>query len=108
MAEAKNAPYWVFVCNPKKWPIDQFLEEGRERDIWEVRPSDRERFAPGQFAIVRVGVDRRSAKQRKGRSKLAPGIYALCEVESEAFPCTRSDVHKPGWPTVRIQYLRTY
>ena len=40
MPEATSAPYWVFVCNPKKWAIDQFLEQGREHDTWGVRPSD--------------------------------------------------------------------
>ena len=109
-------PYWVFVCNPKKWAIDRFLDYGREYDTWGVRPADRWRFAPGQLAIVRVGVDRRSARERMGRPKLVPGIYALCEVESEAFPGTGANdefwtsdaARAAGWPTVRIRYLRTY
>jgi hypothetical protein len=56
--------YWVFVCNPKKWSIDQFLERGIEHDTWGVRPSDRDRFAQGQLGIVRVGVDQRNAACR--------------------------------------------
>jgi hypothetical protein len=47
---------------------------------------------------------------------LEPGIYALCEVESEAFDGTGANDEfwsegagrEPGWPTVRIRYLRTY
>jgi hypothetical protein len=47
---------------------------------------------------------------------LEPGIYALCEVESEYFLGTGSndafwsegEGREPGWPTVRIRYLRTY
>jgi predicted RNA-binding protein with PUA-like domain len=115
-AALPEAPYWVFVCNPKRWAIDRFLERGIERDTWGVRKHDRHRFAPGQLAIVRVGVDRRSAKQRKGKPPLASGIYALCEIESEAFPSTGaadeywSPNEKPqfGKPTVRIRYLRSY
>ncbi len=111
-----DAPYWVFVCNPKKWAIDRFLEQRIERDTWGVRPADRERFAPGQLGIVRVGVDGRSAKQRNGRQPLKAGIYALCEVESIVFPGTGAgdefwapaEGRKPGWPTVRIRYLRVY
>jgi predicted RNA-binding protein with PUA-like domain len=116
MAEESAAPYWVFVCNPQKWAIDRFLDRGIERDTWGVRPSDQARFAPGQLGIVRVGVDRRSAKHRKGKPKLKSGIYALCEVESKAYPGTGAHDEfwasgagrNPGWPTVDIRYLRTY
>jgi len=111
-----TAPYWVFVCNPKKWAIDRFLDRSIEHDTWGVRPSDRERFAPGQLGVVRVGVDRRTVEERDGKPPLDPGIYALCEVESEAFDGTgandefwRDDAgREPGWPTIRIRYLRTY
>jgi predicted HNH restriction endonuclease len=111
-----EAPYWVFVCNPKKWAIDRFLNANIERDTWGVRPSDRARFAPGQLAIVRVGVDRRSRKELAGAQRLEPGIYALCEVESVAFGSTGASeafwsedaVRAPGWPTVKVRYLRTY
>jgi predicted HNH restriction endonuclease len=110
------APYWVFVCNPGKWAIDRFLDRNIEHDTWGVRPSDRHRFAPGQLGIVRVGVDRRTAKEREGKPPLESGIYALCEVESGAFSGTGANDEfwsddagrKPGWPTVRIRYLRTY
>jgi predicted HNH restriction endonuclease len=110
------APYWVFVCNPKKWAIDRFLDDNIEHDTWGVRPSDRERFAPGQLGIVRVGVDRRTILEREGKPSLESGIYALCEVESAVFSGTGANdefwhedaVREPGWPTVRIRYLRTY
>ena len=109
-------PYWVFVCNPQKWAIDRYLERRIEHDTWGIRPSDRQRFGPGQLGLVRVGVDRRSSKQRKGKPRLQPGIYALCEVESEACPGTGAndefwvdgEGREPGWPTVKIRYLRTY
>lgn len=113
---AGEAPYWVFVCNPKKWAIDRFLEQRIEHDTWGVNPHHAARFAPGQLAIVRVGVDQRNSAEREGRPKLQPGIYALCEVESEAFPAAGANdrfwnedaARAPGWPTVQIRYLRTY
>ena len=114
--DANEERYWVFVCNPAKWAIDRFLAGGITEDTWSVRPSDRDKFAPGQLAIVRVGVDRRSQADRDGHPPLEPGIYALCEVESEAFPASGADdsfwaegeAREPGWPTVRIRYLRGY
>jgi len=65
---------------------------------------------------VRVGVDQRSATARNGKPPLKSGIYALCEVESEAYGGTgANDEHwadgegrEPGWPTVKIRYLQTY
>jgi predicted HNH restriction endonuclease/predicted RNA-binding protein with PUA-like domain len=114
--QAGEAPYWVFVCNPKKWAIDRFFDRNIEHDECGVRPSDRHKFAPGQLGVVRVGVDRRSKLQRDAKPPLEPGIYALCEVESEAFPGTGAndeswvdgEGREPGWPTVKIRYLRTY
>jgi predicted RNA-binding protein with PUA-like domain len=111
-----EAPYWVFVCNPKKWAIDLFLGSRIELDSWGVRKSDRDRFAPGQLAVIRVGTDQRTIAEREGRPKLDPGIYALCEVDSTAFPATgaasefwsEEAAREPGWPTVQIRYLRTY
>ena len=52
--------YWVLVCNPKKWAIDRFLADGIREDTWGIRPSDAQFFAPGQLAIIRVGVDNRT------------------------------------------------
>lgn len=109
-------PYWMFVCNPRKWAIDRFLDGRIENDTWGVRPSDRDRFAPGQLAIIRVGVDQRTTRERDGRPKLVPGVYALCRVESEAFPGSGAngdfwapgEAREVGWPTVRVRYLRTY
>ncbi len=81
----EEPPYWVFVCNPKKWAIDRFLDRNIDFDTWGVRPSDREKFAPGQLSIVRVGVDHRTIAERNGAPPLVAGIYAVCMVESEAF-----------------------
>lgn len=115
-SEEEAERYWVFVCNPKRWAVDRFLADGAERDTWGVRPSDATRFAPGQLGIVRVGVDTRNRAERNGAPRLEAGIYALCEVESETFPGTGANdaywadgaARRPGWPTVRIRYLRRY
>lgn len=113
----ENAPpYWVFVCNPKKWAIDRFFDRRLERDTWTIRPSDSARFAPGQLGLVRVGVDRRNASERNGQAALEAGIYALCEVESEAFEgaggggefWAEGEERAAGRPTVNLRYLRTY
>lgn len=114
--EASEAPYWVFVCNPKKWAIDRFLDRRVAHDSWGIRPSDRNRFAPGQLGIVRVGADRRSAAERNGGPALEAGVYAICEVESEAFEGSGAndqfwapgEAREPGWPTVNLHYLRVY
>lgn len=114
--QSVEVPYWVFVCNPKKWAIDRFLDRNVEHDTWGVRQADRGSFAPGQLGIVRVGVDRRTVEERNGNPPLESGIYALCEVESEAFNGTGAsdefwsdgEGREPGWPTVKIRYVRTY
>lgn len=116
LSPSDETPYWVFVSNPKKWKIDQFLEREIKHDSWSVRPPDRERFAPGQLGVVRVGVDRRTVTERNGRPRMKPGIYALCEVESEVFSGTgdrdefsgRGWKPKPGRPMVKICYLQNY
>lgn len=115
-APTVEAPYWVFVCNPKKWAIDRFLEQRIVRDTWGVNPAHEVRFAPGQLGIIRVGTDGRNNTERAGKPPLEPGIYALCEVESVAYPGTGASdkfwaegaARAPGWPTVKIRYLRTY
>jgi predicted RNA-binding protein with PUA-like domain len=116
-AERLTDGYWVFVCNPRKWAIDRFLERGTgQRDTWGIRPSDSSRFAPGQLAIIRVGVDRRSFAELQGRPKLDAGIYALCEIESLAYAGAGANdafwapdaARAPGWPTVDVVYLRNY
>ena len=112
----KEGPYWVLVCNPQKWAIDEFLARGIEVDSWGVRPSDRDRFKPGQLTMIRVGQDRRSKPEREGRPPLEPGIYALCQVLTEPYPATGAcdefwspgSEREPGWPTVGIRYLRTF
>lgn len=116
LAAATDEPHWVLVCNPKKWAIDDFLTRDIEVDSWGVRPADRDKFAPGQLAIVRVGQDRRSSQERAGRPHLEAGIYAICQVLTEPYEATGASdefwspgsAREPGWPTVGIRYLQTF
>ncbi|KDM68268.1 EVE domain-containing protein [Acidiphilium sp. JA12-A1] len=116
LGTAQEGPFWVFVCNPQKWAIDEFLARSIEVDSWGVRPTDRDKFKPGQLGIIRVGQDRRTKAERGGRSQLESGIYAICEVLTEAYDATGpidefwspGSEREPGWPTVGIRYLRTF
>lgn len=111
-----SSPYWIFVCNPKKWAIDRFLEQKIELDTWGVRESDVPNIAQGQLGYIRVGVDRRTEIERDGRAKLDAGIYALVEVVSEPYEAAGADAEfwangekpLPGRPTVKIRYLQTF
>lgn len=108
--------YWTLVCNPRKWAVDRFLEQGLEYDTWGVRPSDAPRMGPGDLCVLRVGVDRRPERERHGRPQLASGIYALCEISSAAFESYGTsrelwaEAHAPtaSRPTVLIRYARTF
>ena len=77
---------WVFVCNPKKWHVDDFLRSGERFDSWALD----DRFLsvppkPGDVALIRAGNDARSDQARNGNPKLTPGIYALCEITSGVY-----------------------
>lgn len=106
----------MLVCNPEKWAIERFLESGETDDTWGVRPSDSSKFDAGQLAIVRVGTDRRNSAERSGRKPLDAGIYAVCEIRGPSFPGKGANGaywaadagRSPGWPTVRVRYLRNY
>ncbi|MFX0546118.1 EVE domain-containing protein [Roseovarius sp. S1116L3] len=113
---AEEEAFWVLVCNPQKWAIDEFLARGIEVDSWGVRRSDRDKFKPGQLAIIRVGQDRRSKSERDGRPQLEPGIYAICQVLTDPYEATGASdefwspgkEREAGWPTVSIRYLKTF
>jgi len=111
-----DGPYWVLVCNPAKWAIDEFLDSGTTTDMWRVRPSDASKFGAGQLAIMRVGIDRRTASEREGGEPLKAGIYAICGIEGPSTSGTgANDAYwaageggDQGRPSVRIRYLRSY
>jgi hypothetical protein len=116
LAPAEEESFWVLVCNPQKWAIDKFLARGIEVDSWGVRRSDRDKFKPGQLAIIRVGQDRRSKSERDGRPQLEPGIYAICQVLTDPYEASGAsdefwspgNEREAGWPTVGIRYLKIF
>lgn len=76
--------YWTFFCNPVKWEIDDFLNSNEKYDTFTVTDWQKDWFQKGQLGVIRVGVDRRTKEQLRGKSKLKPGIYAIVEVLSVA------------------------
>jgi hypothetical protein len=76
--------YWMFVCNPRKWQIDKFIESGKKCGFFTVSSFHKDWFEKGHLGIIRVGNDTRSKKELGGRRKLESGIYALVKVLSSA------------------------
>ena len=111
--------YWAFVCNPKKWAVDDFLRSGEAEDSWAVDRHAKHQipdFGEGQLAVVRVGLDSRNRQQLHGNSPLKAEVYAVCEILSGVYdgPGGRGkytydkELHPKGWPTVRVRYIRSY
>lgn len=89
--KTKPTGYWTFFCNPAKWEIDEFLLSGKKYDNYLVARWQEAWFKPGQFGVVRVGVDTRSVNQLKGKIRLQSGVYAIVQVMSMARELTESD-----------------
>lgn len=89
MAKVKPTGYWTFFVNPKKWEIDLSLGQYPQWGSSLINEFHTEFFQPGQLAVVRVGVDRRSLKTLAGRPRLESGIYAIYEISS--YPRSRVD-----------------
>jgi len=106
--------YWTFFCNPKKWEIDKFLASGKVYDTYQITDWQKEQFHPGQLAIIRVGIDKRTKKELEGRPSLAAGIYAIVEILSVAkFRQNKPDKFWREWtdkelekPIVEIRYIK--
>lgn len=75
---------WTFICNPKIWEIDRYLESGIEEDSYHIRPQRPELFEAGQLGVIRVGRDTRTRAVLGDRPKLQPGIYAVVETTGNA------------------------
>lgn len=72
--------YWTFFCNPAIWEIDKFLSTNIEYDNYRVNDWYKNYIQPGQLAIIRVGIDKRTKEQLINKNKLNPGIYAIVEI----------------------------
>ncbi len=78
--------YWMLICNPRTWKVDEFLKSGETTGTWKVTKWQRDHFRPGQKAVIRVGQDKRNKEELSGKSKLKSGIYAIVEIKSIAKP----------------------
>lgn len=107
--------YWFFLCNPKLWAIDAYLETRPETFFYKITAFHQPYLKAGDKALIRVGKDGRTQLQRDGQRKLEAGIYAIVELlaEPEALTETLSQAHDlPAPPTtgrdilvVRLQML---
>lgn len=89
--EAENTGFWMFVCNPKIWQIDLFLQSGNLLDTFTITDWQKDWFRPGQLGVIRVGKDNRTKTILQGRAKLKPGIYAIVKILSVAKLSASSD-----------------
>lgn len=113
----KKSHYWMFICNPNKWAIDEFIDAGEINDTWMVGVGDEKNICKGELALVRVGNDKRSSNELGGRPKLVPGLYALCLITSDPIRGTgpssiysadgRREPKSSRWH-VKVQYLVTF
>lgn len=89
--------YWMFYCNPKYYPIDDFLNSGELKLTWGTHESQRELFNIGDKGIIRVGLDRRTKQRLNGKQKLESGIYAIVQIISipDYIPDSDSDNCSP-------------
>jgi hypothetical protein len=116
--KTKPTGYWTFFCNPARWEIDEFLLSGEKFDNYLVTPWQAEWFRPGQFGIVRVGIDKRSEKQLRGKKRLQIGVYAIVQILSTAKVPTEKDYEnesdlywmdkwvRKGRKIVNLQYIK--
>ena len=75
--------YWIFICNPKFWAIDDFLEQNIEISTWKITEWQKDHVKKGDLAVIRVGLDKRTKIELNGREKLSSGIYAVAEIIGE-------------------------
>ena len=83
--------YWILSCNPARWEIDRAIREKIVDDHWLVGPQDVRSIQFGDWALVRVGTDKRSSAQLNGTPRLEPGIYGVCSIESNPTPGAGAD-----------------
>ena len=79
--------YWIFMCNPQKWEIDDFLtdlknEENSAINSWTIPKWQYDYFKPNQYGVIRVGNDKRTKNELNGKEKLDRGVYVIVKVLS--------------------------
>jgi hypothetical protein len=116
MSKTKLTGFWTFFCNPKYWPIDDFLHNAELECVSKYRITSWQKvhFAAGQLGVIRVGSDLRTIAERKGGERLQKGIYAIVEIigspyieESDTFKIEHQKKESGRW-VVPIKYIRNY
>lgn len=80
----KTTGYWMFICNPKIWAIDEFLTTSfTQNSKFKITDHHKDYVRPGNLGVIRVGTDGRNKSQRNGRPRLQPGVYAIVQILSE-------------------------
>src|SRR6185437_5600386 len=116
MPKTKLTGFWTFFCNPKYWPIDDFLHNAEPECVSKYRITSWQKahFVAGQLGVIRVGSDLRTIAERKGGERLQKGIYAIVEIigspymeESDTFKIEHQKRESSRW-VVPIKYIRNY
>ncbi|WP_170935218.1 HNH endonuclease [Bacillus mycoides] len=110
--KVKPTGFWTFFCNPQKWAIDDFLMSGEIYDTFSITEWQKNWFKKGQLGIIRVGRDRRTLEQLRGKPRLNSGVYAVVEILNA--PILTSNAKEGYWLEnneeeryrVPIKYLR--
>lgn len=93
--EMEYTGYWLFICNPKQWAIDDFLDQKTEISTWKITNWQKDYIKIGDKAIIRVGIDKRNKKELNGKNRLESGIYALVEIIGK--PEYKTDIKDDFW-----------
>src|SRR5258708_5988496 len=84
--------YWLFVCNPNRWAVDEGLAFGEQEILYKISRNHSRLIKPEDQGLLRVGKDQRSNAKLAGRSPLEAGIYALVKVIDEPLVCADPDL----------------
>ncbi|WP_033957859.1 EVE domain-containing protein [Psychroserpens jangbogonensis] len=116
MAKTKMTGYWMLICNPKTWQIDEFLETKEVFKTWKITSWQKKHFKPKQLGFMRVGLDKRNLTELDGKPRLESGIYAIVEILSEA--SQMPEIDSAFWlnpkkveiekPRVKIKILKNF
>jgi len=92
----KGTGSWLFFCNTKIYPIDDFLNSGEIELTWETHESQKVLFNIGDQGVIRVSLDKRTRAELNGKQKLVSGVYAIVQIIS--IPDYQLDSDLGRWP----------
>lgn len=73
--------YWIFICNPRFWDAEKWLEQDIEELLYKISKHNRTEFQVGDLAVLRVGADEMKPER----------VVALAEVISTPIEGTDTD-----------------